>query len=187
MLTSDVLVTRADYEVMPEGPPYFQVIEGELVMSPSPRTFHQVIAGRIFALILRHLEKHPIGEVFIAPLDVHLNDINIYQPDVIFVSNERMTIITEKGIEGAPDLVVEILSPSTARFDQGPKRKVYAQTGVKELWVVDPDAQAIQIFPLAQSARSDATTHDARSTFESALLPGLHFDAAAIFKTTARK
>ena len=80
-------------------------------MSPSPRTFHQIIAGRIYSLILRFLEKRPLGEVFIAPLDVHLSDVNIYQPDVIFVSSRRRSIITDQGIEGAPDLVVEILSP----------------------------------------------------------------------------
>ena len=70
-------ITRYDYEGMPEGPPYYQVVEGDLIMSPSPATYHQIIAGRIYSLILRFLERKPIGEVFIAPLDVFLTDVNI--------------------------------------------------------------------------------------------------------------
>src|SRR5437764_104037 len=110
------VVTRHDYQEMPQGPPYFQVVQGDLVMSPSPQMFHQEIAGRIHSLILRFLEKHRIGEVFIAPLDVFLSDVNVYRPDVSFVSNARRSILTEHGLEGAPDLVVEVLSPGTARF-----------------------------------------------------------------------
>src|SRR5271165_3501072 len=113
--TSVPLITRRDYEDMPQGPPYFQVIEGDLVMSPSPNTFHQTIALNVAELIRHHLKKHPLGEVFVAPLDVFLGDTNVYQPDVFFVSNQRRGIITEQGIEGAPDLVVETLSPATAR------------------------------------------------------------------------
>ena len=110
-------ITRHDYQVMPGGPPYFQVIEGELVMSPSPNLFHQETAGRIHSLLLNFLEQRPLGEVFIAPLDVFLSDINVYLPDVIFVSNARRSILTERGIEGPPDLVVEILSPGLARLE----------------------------------------------------------------------
>ncbi len=156
-------------------------------MSPSPRTFHQVIAGRIYSLILRFLEKHPLGEVFIAPLDVFLNDVNIYQPDVIFVSSRRKAIITEQGIEGAPDLVVEILSPGTARFDKGSKRKVYARTGVKELWMVDPEARTIQVYLPGHASDTPAATHGAKATLTSPLLPGLRLDLCAIFKSPPRK
>jgi len=99
-------ITRYDYQEMPQGPPYYQVIEGDLIMSPSPNTFHQVVLGRIYSIIVRYLEKNPIGEAFFAPLDVFLSDINVYQPDVILVSNERRSIITDHGIEGAPDVVV---------------------------------------------------------------------------------
>ena len=133
------------------------------------------------------MEKHPLGEVFIAPLDVFLNNVNIYQPNVIFVSSRRRNIITEKGIEGAPDLVVEILSPGTARFNKGFKRKVYARTGVKELWMVDPDSKTIQTYLLAQDAETPATTHNLRSFVTSALLPGLRLSVAAIFKSSPKR
>ena len=143
--TKAPLITRHDYEEMPAGPPYFQVIEGELVMTPSPNLFHQDISGNIFTLLRGYLVKHPIGSAHIAPLDVYLSDVNVYQPDVIFVSSARRSLLTEHGIEGAPDLVVEILSPATARYDKGSKRKIYARTGVKELWLIDPITASIEV------------------------------------------
>jgi Uma2 family endonuclease len=180
-------ITRHDYEEMPAGPPYYQVIEGDLVMSPSPNIYHQAIAGRIYSLLLRFLEKKPLGEVFVAPLDVFLGDINVYQPDVIFVSNQRRSILTERGLEGAPDLAVEVLSAGTARFDKGSKRKVYARTGVKELWLVDPEARLIHVYQLVKDAETPAATYDDQAVFASPLLPGLRLKAASIFKSPLRK
>ena len=181
------LITRYDYQEMPQGPPYYQVIEGDLIMSPSPNTFHQVVLGRIYSIIVRYLEKNPIGEAFFAPLDVFLSDINVYQPDVILVSNERRSIITHHGIEGAPDLVVEALYPGTARYDKGSKRKIYARTGVKELWLVDPEARTLQGYLLAKDPETPSATHGANATFTSALLPGLKIKTATIFKSLSRK
>jgi Uma2 family endonuclease len=186
-LTSAPPITRSDYEGMPEGPPYFQVIEGDLVMSPSPKTYHQSIAGKIYSILDQFLAKHPLGEVYIAPLDVFLSDVNIYQPDVIFISNGRKSIISDQGIEGAPDLVVEILSPSTARYDKGPKRKVYARTGVKELWLIDPETKTIQVYFLERDSENPSATHGDNAIFTSPLLPGLQVNTAAIFKSPLRK
>jgi Uma2 family endonuclease len=185
--TKAPLITRHDYEEMPAGPPYFQVIEGELVMTPSPNLFHQDISGNIFTILRGYLVKHPIGSAHIAPLDVYLSDVNVYQPDVIFVSSARRSLLTEHGIEGAPDLVVEILSPATARYDKGSKRKIYARTGVKELWLIDPDLKSIQVYELAKNAETPAATHGADSVFKSPLFPGLKIKTAAIFKASIRK
>jgi Uma2 family endonuclease len=171
---------------MPDGPPYYQVVEGDLVMSPSPNTFHQDIAGNIYRLIGNFLEKNPMGRVFIAPLDVYLGDINVYQPDVFFVSNQRQSIITEQGIEGAPDLVVETLSPATARLDKGSKRKVYARFGVQEFWLVDPQTRTVQVYLLSKDAETPIATHDDKAVFGSSLLPSLQIETAAIFKTPLR-
>src|ERR1700722_13506557 len=148
--TSVPLINRHDYQEMPEGPPYYQVIEGDLIMSPSPNIYHQEILGRIYSLISQFLDKHPLGKVYFAPVDVFLGDINVYQPDILFISNQRRSIITGQGIEGAPDLVVETLSPSTARYDKGSKRKIYARFGVKELWLVGPDERTVQVYFLPQ-------------------------------------
>ena len=186
--TSAPLVNRHDYEEMPEGPPYHQVIEGNLVMSPSP-TLHFIkkLFLKIASLINQFLETNPIGEVFAAPLDVFLDDINIYQPDVIFISKRRLDIITEKGIEGAPDLAIEILSPSTARLDKGIKRKQFARHGVKELWLVDPETRTIEVYLLNKDAERPSATHGEKATFESSVLPGLRISAATVFKIPSRK
>jgi Uma2 family endonuclease len=180
-------INRHDYEEMPAGPPYYQVIEGDLVMSPSPNIYHQALVGRIYSLLLQFLEKKPLGEVFVAPLDVFLSEINVYQPDVIFISNQRRSILTEHGLEGAPDLAVEVLSPGTARFDKGSKRKVYARAGVQELWLVDPDAKLIHVYQLAKDAETPAATYDEKAVFTSPRLPGLRLKAASIFKSPLRK
>ena len=187
LLAKALPINRHDYEEMPAGPPYYQVIEGDLVMSPSPNIYHQAIVGRIYALLLRFLERRPLGEVFVAPLDVFLSEINVYQPDVIFISNQRRSILTEHGLEGAPDLAVEVLSPGTARFDKGSKRKVYARTGVKELWLVDQEASLIHVYQLAKDAETPVATYDDKATFTSPLLPGLRIKAASIFKSPLRK
>lgn len=185
--TSATLINRHDYEEMPQGPPYYQVIEGDLVMSPSPTTFHQHIIVNLAVIFRRFLEKKSLGEIFIAPLDVFLDEVNIYQPDVIFVSSQRRSIITAKGIEGAPDLVVEILSPSTAKLDKGSKRKIYARHGVRELWLVDPETQSIQVYLLTRHPETPSATHAKNASFESSILPGLKFKTSAIFKTPLRK
>src|SRR5438105_6603632 len=179
------LITRHDYQEMPEGPPYFQVIEGKLLMSPSPNTFHQDIAGNVYAILHSYLTRHPIGSAHIAPLDVYLSEINIFQPDVIFVSDQRRSIITEHGIEGAPDLVVEILSPGTARYDKGSKRKVYARTGVQELWLVNPELRLVEVYELTRDAERPAATPGENATLSSLLLPGLRIKLSEIFEPAA--
>jgi Uma2 family endonuclease len=185
--TKALAITRHDYDEMPAGPPYYQVIEGDLVRSPSPNIYHQAIVTRIGTLLLRFLEKKPLGEVFVAPLDVFLGEINVYQPDVIFISNQRRSILTEHGLEGAPDLAVEVLSSGTARYDKGSKRKVYARAGVKELWLVDQEARLIHVYQLTKDVDTPAATYDETAIFTSPLLPGLRLKAAMIFKSPLRK
>ena len=181
------LITRHDYQEMPQGPPYYQVIEGDLIMSPSPNYYHQSISGRIYLILMRFLERKPLGEACIAPLDVFLSEINVYQPDVIFISNQRRTIITERGIEGAPDLVVEVLSPGTARLDKGSKRKIYARTGVRELWLVDPEARLTQVYQLERNPETPVATYGETAVITTPLLPGLRIRSAEIFKSALRK
>jgi Uma2 family endonuclease len=170
--TSAVLINRHDYQQMPEGPPYFQVIEGDLVRSPANTTFHQSISCTIAVLISNFLGRHRQGEV--------------YQPDVFFVSEQRRSIVTDHGIEGAPDLIVETLSPTTARYDKGSKRKIYARHGVREFWLVDPETRAIQVYLLGKDAETPVATHGDKAAFESVVLPGRRVKTAAIFKSSLR-
>ncbi len=174
-------ITRHDYAQIPFGAPNYQLIEGDLVMAPSPNTPHQNIVGRLCRLIGNHLDAHPIGRVFIAPLDVHLSDLNVYQPDLFFIRRENASIIEEHGIEGAPDLVVEILSKTTAKYDLGIKRTIYARTGVEELWIIDPTKHTLALYRLTENADTPAATYRAKQHFSSALLPGLTIEMATVF------
>ena len=132
------LFTVADYRAMPAGPPYYQLVEGELIMAPSPNSFHQDIALNIAFLLRQYVLKHRLGKVCIAPLDVYLSDLTVLQPDVFFLSTKNLRLMREDGVHGAPDLVVEIVSPSNGRLEMKRKRPLYAQHGVREEWLVDP-------------------------------------------------
>lgn len=175
-------LTYHDYRQMPEGPPYYQLIDGELQMSPSRNRAHQKILTNIFSALVLHLAKNPVSELYVAPFDIYLTDLNVYQPDLVFISKERKTILTDQGAEGAPDLVVEILSPRTAKLDRGVKRDIYARTGVQELWIVDPDRQHVQVFDLAENAEAPAATYTKRQTLKSSVLPKLAIGLAKIFE-----
>jgi len=150
-------------------------------MAPSPDLFHQDILLNLAWILRDYLEKNPIGKLMIAPSDVHLTDLNVYQPDLYFVSNARKSIFSQQGAEGAPDLVVEILSPKTARFDKGIKREVYARSGVKELWIIDPVLRQVQVYHLVESADVPAATLGEESHLESGLFSGLKIRLENIF------
>ena len=137
-----VKLTYADYLIAPDDARY-ELLDGELIMTPAPRKAHQnslLDLGVDLKLLTRRTR---MGEVFVAPFDVVLSDTNVVQPDIMFVSNARAHIITDDNIRGAPDLVVEILSPSTAERDRIFKRSLYARHGVKEYWMVDTDLRLI--------------------------------------------
>jgi Uma2 family endonuclease len=117
-------------------------------MSPSPSFDHQNISLNLAKKISDYVEAHDLGTVAIAPLDVHFDDDEIYQPDIFFISNENKFIIQKGAIYGAPDFIVEILSPSNANYDLVEKKKIYEQRGVKEYWVVDPETKEATGFVL---------------------------------------
>lgn len=127
------------------------------------------------------LDSQPLGRHFIAPLDVHLSDLNVDQPDLLFVAKDNLRIVGEHGIEGAPNLVVEVLSSTSGKYDLGPKRSVYARTGVEELWIVDPARRTLALYRLIEDADTPAATYRAKQKFTSTLLPGLVLDLAVVF------
>lgn len=137
--------TFKDYEQLPEGAPY-QLIGGELIMTPSPVPYHQDILRKLGFKLVTFIEEKKLGKVYYAPLDVYFSNTDTYQPDIIFISKERLNIIGEKKIEGPPDLVIEILSPATAYYDLRTKKDVYEQSGVKEYWIADPIQKTIEVF-----------------------------------------
>ena len=151
-------------------------------MAPSPDSFHQDIIGNIYFLLRGYLVEHPVGTARVSPSDVQLSDLNVYQPDVYFVSKARKSVLTKQGVTGALDLVVEILSPRTAKLDRDVKRRVYARTGVEELWIVDPEMKTVDVYRFAESAEEPAGTYSGRQKFASPLFPGLQISVAKIFQ-----
>ena len=130
-----------EYLKLPEGYPA-ELIKGEIVVSPSPDVKHQRIAGTIYEKLLKHKN---VGEPFYE-IDIHFDGENVLRPDVIFIRNENKKIIGEKWIEGAPDIVVEIVSPTSSGRDFIEKKEIYEKFGVKEYWIVDPENKVIQVF-----------------------------------------
>jgi len=137
--------TYEDYSRLPEGSPY-QLFGGELIMVPAPTPYHQRISRKIEFLLLQHVEKNELGEVLDSPIDVYFSEEDTFQPDIIFISKEKSNIIGEIKIEGVPDLIIEILSPSTAYYDLGRKYKVYEKAGVREYWLIHPDRKRIEVY-----------------------------------------
>jgi len=176
------MLTKEDYRLLPESGPRYQLIEGELYMSPAPSRYHQVISRNIQFLLMKHLEGHPLGELYNAPFDVYLSENDVFQPDLVFVKRENFGVLTDAGIEGTPDFVVEILSPSNAYLDKKAKLRVYARTGVKELWIVDPETRILQVYDLQSDSQQPAATYGEGDTFTSAHFPGLAIRGAEIFK-----
>jgi len=127
-----------------------EFIDGEIVMTPAPVPFHQSISGNLYRLLDRHIYGEKLGRLFYAPIDVELRPKSrVLEPDLLFISQERVAeLVGEKRITGAPDLVIEILSPATARADRHVKLPIYAESGVAEYWIVDPDSQAVEVYTL---------------------------------------
>jgi len=144
---SPIKFTYQDYLLLPEDKRY-EIIEGELFMVPAPIPYHQDIFRSLFRVLTDYAQSKNLGKVYSAPIDVVLSNENIVQPDILFISKERLSIIGQKNIQGAPDLVIEILSPRTAEKDKILKRKLYAKFGVKEFWLVDGKKKEIEVLTL---------------------------------------
>ena len=150
-------------------------------MSPSPFTRHQRVVLRLSSVLHDFVQEQKLGEVFVAPLDVYLNDINVYQPDIVFLSKQRMNQVADKGIEGAPDLCIEVLSKSTERFDRVIKKKVFAQAGLKHYWLVDPESKTLAAFDLMENPEKPSQVAVVGTMFRSEVFPGLEISMADLF------
>lgn len=172
--------TYEDYLKTPDDIRY-ELIEGELIMTPSPVPYHQRIVMNIGFKMEEFVKKNRIGKVFIAPCDVYLDNENVLQPDILFISNERANIIGEKNIQGAPDLVVEILSENSAYNDLIRKKKLYARFGVKEYWIVDPELKTLDIYTLKSNEFVPDRSFSENQILESSLLGGLKINLSEVF------
>ena len=168
--------TINDYLQLEEGLPT-QLIDGKLIMSPIPTTKHQRTLKNLFLLI----EKMMQGETFFSPIDLYLGGKDVFQPDLVYVSASSKDIITDRGIEGVPELIAEIISPSNSFIDRNTKKKKYLKAGIQEYWIVDPANETLEIYtpedednPRLYLARDGKVTSSISKT--------IHFDLEELFK-----
>ena len=180
MTNQRIKLTVVDYMTTPDTQ-RFQLLDGELIVAPAPTTRHQTISRRLERALEDFVLPNHLGQIFDAPTHVVLSDHDVAQPDLVFVSTARSIIVTVHNIQGAPDLVVEVLSPSTADQDRGPKRGLYQRHGVQEYWLVDPDANTIEVLTTAEPGLTTAATYTQDGVLPSPLLEGLSIDLAPIF------
>jgi len=181
---SGVRLTYDDFVQFPEDGKRHELIDGEHVVTPSPNMKHQAVLRNLAGLIWSYLRTHRVGQVFFAPFDVVFSEFDVVEPDLLFVSKERQSqILTAANVQGAPDLVVEIGSPSTRRRDDTVKRRLYEQFGVAEYWVVDPELDEIKVYRRAggRFERLALLSAEHGDVLTSPLLPGLELPLADVF------
>ncbi len=183
--TPSVKFTYEDFLHFPDDGKRHEIIDGEHYVTPSPGTKHQDVSACLTALLWTYLKRHPIGRVYAAPFDVVFSDLDVVEPDLLYVSQERLHVLTSQHVSGAPDLVIEILSPGTRRTDEVKKRRLYERFGVGEYWVVDPELDAIKIYRRVEGAfaRVAELGAEAGDTLTTPLLPGFSVKLAAVFES----
>jgi Uma2 family endonuclease len=178
-------LTYDDYVLIPEDGQRHEILDGEHYVSPAPLTRHQRISSKAHLRLGSFVDAHRLGWVLYAPTDVVLSLHDVVQPDLLFISNERLGIITEANVQGAPDLVIEILSEKTRRQDEGLKREIYERYGVREYWMLDPDRNSVRIYRrIGNRLRlvAEFSAAAAGDVLTTPLLPGLEIRLAEIFE-----
>jgi Uma2 family endonuclease len=174
-------LTYDDLLLFPDDGRRHELIDGEHLVTPSPHARHQWVSRNLHRLLDGHVSERGLGRVYYAPLDVVLSEVDVVEPDLLFVSQARLGII-EAVVRGAPDLVVEIASPASRRQDEVLKRGLYERAGVEEYWLVDPEAETVKVFRRAgdRYARPLLLSALEGDRLESPLLPGLAIPLALV-------
>lgn len=153
-------LTYADYRLFPDDGRRHEIIDGEHLVNPAPSPYHQLVSTRLLVELVDQVVRPKLGQVYPAPIDVQLSEHDVVQPDLVVVLEAHGTIVTPTKIKGAPDLVVEILSPSTAQVDRTQKLHLYEQAGVPEYWIVDPEEHVVEQYVLHGSTYTLAGRSD---------------------------
>lgn len=182
MLKTRIKYTYSDYSNMDDDKRY-ELIEGELYMVPSPNFYHQTISMNISHTLKKFVKENNLGIVLYAPFDVVLSETDVVQPDIIFISRERIELITEKNLRGAPDIAIEILSKKTRERDKLVKKRLYMDHGVKEFWIVDPDKRTIEIMVLKETGFDTVGIYFIDDELTSPLLQGFRLSLKEVFSS----
>jgi Uma2 family endonuclease len=176
-----IVLTYDDYCLLPNDRNRYEILDGELSVTPAPATKHQTALGNLYRFLANHIVANPLGKLFIAPTDLILAPTTIVQPDLIFIGNDRLHIITERAIEGPATLVIEILSPTTHRTDRGTKAQLYAKHQVPQYWLVDPDQRTFEAYELVIDRYDLTASASGAEVFAPSLFPGLSIRLADLW------
>ena len=182
MQQTELFLTYDDYLTLPSDGKRYEILEGELIMSPVPEPKHQDAIGHLYTAIQSLVSSHSLGKVYFAPIDVVLSMTDIVQPDLVFISTDRLAFVKKKNIVAAPDLVVEVVSPSTAVTDRTCKKSLYEKFGVREYWIVDIEHQSVEVYSLRESHFGSLTVFVNSESIASSVLPGFSLPASHIFE-----
>ncbi len=179
-----VKFTYEDFQLFPDDGKRHEIIDGEHYVTPSPITKHQRVSANLFRILDSFVHERRLGSLFTAPLDVVFSELDVVEPDLLYIAKERSSIITEKNIQGAPDLLIEILSEGTRKTDEIVKRKLYERFGVHEYWIVDPVLDSVKVYRLVENVyeRVAELTAEKAETLATPLLPGLTIPLPEVFE-----
>lgn len=177
-------LTYDDLRQMPDDLNRYEIINGELLVSPAPSLAHQLVSVQLFTAVFAHVQQHELGTVLYAPVDVRLGAHDVVEPDTLFLSHERFEKFRTKGtIDGPPDLVIEIISPSSSSVDAIGKAALYARVGVPEYWLPAPEKRSFRMLVLKDGVYHDIQAVD--GCLHSTVLDGLVIDPDALFANLA--
>jgi len=170
----DTRLTYEDYCLLPNDGKRYEIIDGELFVTPSPFRLHQHVVTNLTYYLVDFVKKADLGWVYAAPFDVVFSHTSVVEPDILYVSKGRAEVLTEENVRGAPDLVVEVLSQGTREADRTFKLKLYARYGVQEYWIIDPEGPSAEIYRWAKKGLELAAQLHASDSLTSPLLPGFN-------------
>ena len=180
-MTAVKLLTYADYVALPDDGKRYEILDGVLHVTPSPSRRHQRVVLTLATALEMHVRAHNLGEIDIAPFDVILSESNIVEPDIIFVSTDKLDTFSNRGFEGGPTLAIEVLSLSTARTDRTTKLAIYGRHGVAWYWIVDPERPLIDVYRLDATGYAPPQTFTRDRFVDLPPFPGLVLDPRVIW------
>ena len=176
-----IKLTYEDYVDLPDDGRRYEILDGELEVSPAPAPRHQAVSLNLVWILHGHVQERGLGSVYYAPIDVILADTSIVQPDLVFIVAGRESIVSGRGIEGPPDLAVEILSPWSVRRDRVAKAALYARHGIRHYWIVDPDGRVIEVYEADAAEYRLVGRHERATKVRTAVFPDLELDLGHVW------
>jgi Uma2 family endonuclease len=176
-----IVLTYDDYCLLPNDRNRYEILDGELSVTPAPRTQHQRTSSHLHVILANHIVANHLGDIYAAPTDLILAPTTVVQPDLIYIGNDRRRIVTERAIEGAPTLLIEILSPTTRHNDRVTKAQLYARYQISHYWLIDPDQRTLEAYDLAIDHYNLVASAQDAEVFAPSLFPGLSIHLADLW------